>query len=50
MIKNVLLIVRVLLFAVGLAAIAYLSLELKKKWDREAKQAAEPPPAVEASN
>jgi hypothetical protein len=48
--KNVLLLVRVILFAVGLAAIAYLGLELKKKWEREARQAAEPPPAVEAPN
>lgn len=42
--------IRLVLFAAGLAAIAYLSLELRKKWEREAKQAAEPPPAVEPAN
>jgi len=44
------LVVRVLLFAAGLAAIGYLSLELKKKWEREAKEAAAPPAAVEPAN
>lgn len=46
--QNVMLIVRIAVFAVALAVLAYLGLELKKKWDREARQAAAPPPpAVE---
>ena len=48
--KQIGILVRLVLFAAGLAAIAYLSLELRKKWDREAKQAADLPPAVEVQN
>ncbi len=48
--KQVGLAIRVVLFLVGLATVAYLGLELKKKWEREARQAAAPPPAVEPAN
>ena len=40
--NNVMSVVRLLLLAAGLAAIAYLGLELKKKWDHEAEQASAP--------
>lgn len=38
--KQVSLIIRLILFVAGLVAIAYLSLELRKKWEREAVPAA----------
>ena len=48
--NNVGLILRAVLFAALLGVLAYLGLELKKKWDREAQQAAvPPPPAVETA-
>ena len=48
--NNVGLVVRGIVFAALLGVLAYLGLELKKKWDREAQQAAAPPPpAVETA-
>lgn len=43
------LVIRGIVFAALLGVLVWLGLELKKKWDREAQQAAAPPPpAVEA--
>lgn len=40
--KQVGLLIRIVLFAVGLGAIAWLGLQLRDKWEREAKQQAQP--------
>ncbi|MFM7107575.1 MAG: hypothetical protein ACKOZU_03085 [Planctomycetaceae bacterium] len=47
--KQIGLLIRIVLFAAGLAAIAWLSLQLRDKWAREAKQRAQPAAAEPAA-
>ena len=48
--KQIGMLIRLALFAAGLAAIAWLGLQLRDKWAREAQQRAEPAAAQPAAD